>query len=221
MWGFLIVLAPAIVHAGTITIDYSGTIRNAITVGGSSIPVGSSFSGQLSYDSPQTGTVTSFQQGTQSVFTFNSLTLTIGGQTVTEDAGQLGLYNDVNPPNGVPVGDSFYTFVPGIPNNAPNPSTGTIDGVTPNYIYLGFVDPTGNAFSGPGLPQSLTLSQFKAAFIGINYGPLGAGNKTTINAITSLGVTSSVPEPSSLSLLALGLLGASAVGLRRAARRSL
>jgi hypothetical protein len=68
------------------------------------------------------------------VFSFNSLTLTIGGQTVSEGRGQLGLYDNVTPPHGVPVGDSFYTYVPGIPNNAPNPSSGSIDGVTPNYI---------------------------------------------------------------------------------------
>ncbi len=130
---------PDVSHAGTVVLDFSGQTDAAVTVGGNSIPSGSVFQGQLSYDAPQTAAVTSFYGGTQSVFSFNSLTWTIGGQTVSEGPGQLGLYNNVTPPNGVPVGDSFYTFVPGISNNAPNPSTGSIDGVAPNYIYLGFV----------------------------------------------------------------------------------
>jgi hypothetical protein len=153
--------------------------------------------------------ITSFFGGTQSIFTFDSLNWTIGGQTVTETAGQIGLYNDVvSSPSGVPNGDSFYTFVPGIPNNTPPPPTGSIDGVVPNFIYLGLVDPSGSAFSSPALPQSLNLAEFspspKEAFLGVNYGPLGTGNIDKVFPLSSL-ISSVVPEPGSALLLAIGM----------------
>src|SRR5208337_1137055 len=97
--GLLVVLCPNSSHAGMVIVNYSGHLTSAITVAGSSIPNGSLFAGQLSYDFPQSGVITSFFGGTQSVFSLSSLTWTINGQTVTESSGQLGLYNDVNPPN--------------------------------------------------------------------------------------------------------------------------
>ena len=190
--------------AKAITYHFTGATDIAITEGSNTIPSGTPFSGTFSYDLGQVGTVTPFQGGTQSVFTFNFLTLTIAGQTVTTGAGSLGLYNNVTTsPSGVPNGDSLFTFVPGIPNNTPNPSSGTINGITPNFIYLGFVDPTGTAFSGSGLPTNLQLAQFSDAFLGLNYGPLGAGDIDTVHPLSTLTV-SGIPDSGSTFLLALG-----------------
>ena len=124
--GMLMLLWSAPLYADTLALNYAGSTTFPISAGGSMIPAGSDFTGVLSYEAPQSGVITSFAGGTQSVFSFNSLTLTIGGQTVSASAGQLGLYNDVNPSSGVPVGDSLYTFVPGIPGNGPGPSSGSI-----------------------------------------------------------------------------------------------
>src|SRR6266851_1547800 len=201
--GLLVMLCSSPLHAGPITYVYTGVLNSAITVGTNIIPNGSPFSGLLSYDVPQTGVVTPFYGGTQSVFGFNSLTLTIDGQTVVEGPGNLSLYNNVNPPSGVPAGDSFYTFVPG-ENIGPGPSSGSIDGVSPDFFYLGFVDPSSQAFSGSGLPQSLTLSEFSSAFVGIDYGPLGTGNTDTIFLLSSL-KPASTPEPPTLTIVAIGL----------------
>lgn len=200
----LLVAASSMAAAGNITVTFSGTTSLPI----STIPQGTAFTGKLVYSYPQTATITSFYGGTQSEFTFDSLSMTMNGQSVSTGAGSLGLYNDVTPPNGVPVGDSFYTFVPGIPNNSPNPSTGSIDGVTPNFIYLGFVDKTGAVFSGPGLPGTLSLAAFSEVFLGIDYGPLGTGNTDTISPITSLSTSGSIatPEPGSSLLIATGLM---------------
>jgi hypothetical protein len=49
--------------AGTLTPDYSGQLTDDIVDGASTIPSGSPFSGQLTYDVPQTG-ATPFFQGT-------------------------------------------------------------------------------------------------------------------------------------------------------------
>ena len=209
-FGMLMLLWSAPLYADTLAFSFSGVTTFTISAGSNTIPAGSSFTGVLSYETPQSGMVTSFAGGTQSVFSFNSLTLTISGQTVSASAGQLGLYNDVNPSTGVPVGDSLYTFVPGIPGNGPGPSSGSIDGLIPNYIYLGLVDTSGAVFTSSDLPQTLTLSKFNEAFLGINYGPFGAGNTTTIFPLTSLSTvpnSQSVPEPASSILLGTGLLG--------------
>jgi hypothetical protein len=61
--GLLAMLCPNPSGAGTITYDFTGRLTSAITVGGNTIPDGSSFSGQLTYDYPQAGVVTSFYGG--------------------------------------------------------------------------------------------------------------------------------------------------------------
>ena len=118
----------------------------------------------------------------------------------------------------VPPGDSFYTFVPG-DNTGPGPSTGSIDGVRPDFFYLALVDLSGQAFSGSGLPQSLTLSDFSAAFVGIDYGPLGAGNTDTIFFLSSLN-TVSTPEPPTVTIVAIGLFTLAMAMLRTKRLRS-
>jgi len=200
--GVLMAVLSLPLQAGTIVYTFTGTTDIAITSGSNTIPVGTPFSGTLSYDFPQTGTVSSFFGGTQSVFQFNSLTLIMNGQTVLEPAGNLVLYDNVTPPKGVPVGDSLYTFLPGTP--VP-PSTGSINGIAPNFIYLGFVDTSGAVFSGPALPQTLDLANFSSAFLGFNYGPLGTGNTDTIHPLKTLSGSTAVPEPSALVLLGSAL----------------
>jgi hypothetical protein len=54
------------------------------------------------------------------------------------------------------------------------------------------------------LPQNLTLSEFPQAFLGVNYGSLGAGNVDSVFPLLTL---SSVPEPQSVILLVIGILG--------------
>ena len=197
----VLLLAVTPLTLANVVINFSGALV------GSPMCCGT-FTGQLAYAYPQAGTTTAFYGGTQTVFTFSSLYVTIGAQTISEMPGNLALYNDVVPPNGVPVGDSFYTFVPGIPNNAPGHSTGTAGGITPNYVYLGFVSNSGKAFSGTALPRTIDLGAFSEAFLGVNYGPLGAGNTTFIVPITSLTASTPgevVPEPVTPALCAASL----------------
>jgi hypothetical protein len=210
--GLLLVASPAAIHAGVVVYEYSGVLDSPL----GSNPVGTPFSGQFAYDTPQAGTTTPFFGGTQTVFGYSVLTLTIGGQTVTDGPGALTLYDNVTPPNGVPVGDSLYTFLPPS-GTGPAPSTGSFPGVTPNSIYLGLPDPSGTVISGPSLPTNLSLSSFFEPFVGVNYGPLGAGDTTVVFPLLSLGQTpASVPEPMSICLLTAGLFaGAVGMGVRR------
>lgn len=199
--------------AANIVLKFSGT--TSVTMDG--VPAGTPFTGTFAYDpgaSAPLGDVP-FYGGTKTVYqdAYHALTLTIGANTVRETVpGVITLYDNVNPPSGVPVGDSMYTFTPG--GGLPNPSTGSFVGLTPNFIYLGFVDHTGSAFAGPSLPSTLHLGSFTSVFVGVNFHPYGAGNTTVISSITSL---TPVPEPAAWALMAAGLatLGL-VVGRRRA-----
>jgi hypothetical protein len=52
-------------------------------------------------------------------------------------------------------------------------------------MYLGFSDPTGTVFNGTSLPGALNTAAFQESFLGIDYGPFGAGNTDTISFVTN------------------------------------
>lgn len=192
--------------------DFTGTTSVAMD----GVAAGTPFSGSFVYDRNALAPLgdVAFYGGTRTIYesAYSALTMTIGGHTVQETVpGVITVYNNVTPPNGVPVGDSMYTFTPG--NGNPNPSTGSFTGLTPNFIYLGFVDTKGSAFSGSSLPSTLDLNSFTSAFIGVNFHPYGSGNTTTISNLKTL--TSPIPEPSTNALAIAGLCVLAFVARRR------
>lgn len=207
-------LASAGAQAAPVSYAFSGV--TSTTMGG--VVAHTSFTGTFTYDAAATGVISSYYSGTQAIFdnAYSSLTLSIGGNTVSSTVpGDLTLYNSVSPPHSIPVGDSLYTFQP-LDGGGPNPSTGSFTGLTPNYIYLGFVDIGGTAFnSGSALPTSLNLSDFDSVFVGINYGPFGAGNTTTISSLLTLTPTAPVPEPETYALMLAGLAAVSLAARRK------
>lgn len=198
-------------QATATTVTFSGV--TSMAMGG--LAAGTPFTGALTYDpmAQSTGD-TPYYNGTRTLYPsgFSQLAVTIGGQTVTEGApGTIALFNNVQPPNSIPVGDSLYTFDP-LNGHGPNPSSGSFAGLTPNYIYLGFVDNAGKAFSNAQLPMSLAELPFNEAFLGVNFGPMGAGNTTAISFIS---LSSAVPEPSVVLYTSIGLLGLTGLARRR------
>lgn len=217
--------ATGTAHASAVTYNFSG-----VTYSMGAIAAGTAFTGTFSWDPAAAGVTTSYHNGTQTLFSnaYSALTMTIGGQTVTEGApGTMALYNNlnVNPAVSIPNGDSLYTFNP-LNGQGPLASSGSFTGLTPNYLYLGFVDGSGKVFSGTSLPSSLSLSSFGVlslpsfgvAFIGIDYGPMGAGNTNSIALLTSLTPVAAVPEPGEWALMlgGLGLMGFIAVRRKQA-----
>jgi hypothetical protein len=194
-------------QAAPVSYTFAGTLSYALST---TLPIGTAFTGTFSYDQSVIGTTTSFYGGTQTLFSnaLSALTMTIGVETVTQTIlpGTMALYNGVNPPGGIPVGDSLYTFNP-LSGTLPPASTGSFAGFTPNAIYLGFVDPNGTAFTGTStsvsLPASLSLSSFNvvAPFIGVNFGGPGPGYTSTVSTLTSL------TSDWMMMLAGLGLMG--------------
>ncbi|MEW5786509.1 MAG: PEP-CTERM sorting domain-containing protein [Pseudomonadota bacterium] len=204
--------------AGATIVTYEFSGLTSMAMGG--VAANTAFTGSFTYDTGVAAQSTAYNGGTQNIFdnAYSALTLTIGGNTVSSTVpGDLALYDSVNPPHSIPVGDSLYTFQP-LSGGGPLASTGSFAGLTPNYIYLGFVDVGGTVFSSGGsLPGNLNLADFDSAFIGINYGPFGAGNTTTISSLRTLQLTAAVPEPESYALMLAGLAMISLAARRRRA----
>lgn len=184
-----------------VTGSFSGSTDIALVENGTTIPAGTPFTGTFSYDPNQVGATTPFRGGTQTLYSFNSLTATINGQTVSSGAGSALLFNDVTmSTTGIPNGDSFFLNIAS-GGSSPVPSSGSFGGVVPDFLYLDLDDSTGTAFAGTQLPSVLNLSAFTSTALGIDYGPLGAGNVSTIHPLSAL----SVPEAETLPAILAGL----------------
>jgi len=194
-------LAALSFTAAATTITFSGYTNPIGT-----IPANTPFTGTFTYNPAATGVTTSYNGGTETLYSnaYTGLTLTIGGSTVRETVpGSIALFNNVTTAGGVSTGDTLLSFNPFGPLGAAlNPSTGTFTSysLTPDYIYLALDDTTGAAFSGTQLPSILTLAEFNSALVGIDYGPLGAGNTDVISNLSSL---NTVPDRSSTTWLLL------------------
>jgi hypothetical protein len=212
----LFVLAPlflttaSVASAAPVSYQFAGTtsstmsVNNGTSVG--SVPAGTPFSGTLAFDSAQTATPVAFSGGTKATYSFSSMSLTMGSETVSWGPGKIDVYNNLtSTSNGYPLGDSLYANINGV---APS---GTLMGAQFNWIFLGLVDNSGAAFSSAALPANLSLGSFNSAFIEFNYGtrgtPFGAGNTSTIQFLSSLS-TSGGSSPISFSpTLPSGVVG--------------
>jgi hypothetical protein len=186
-------------NAALVTLHFNGTTNQM-----GSIVAGTPFTGVFSYDSSVAGVTSPYYGGSQNLFAnaYRQLSVTIGGRTVSASApGTIALYNNVSPPRSIPAGDSLYSFNP--LGGGPSHSSGSFAGMSPNFIYIAFVNYNGGAFGGNTLPSSLNASSFDSAFVGFNYGPFGAGNTTTIADIASSAALA-VPEPEEWAMMLAG-----------------
>jgi hypothetical protein len=206
-------------HAAPVTYQFTGAtlapmnVNNGTSIGG--LPAGTPYSGTLTFDDAQTVTPIAFYGGTHSTFAFSNLTLTVGTTTVSEGPGKIDLYDNVNPPNGIPPGDTLLVNTSGIQSEIATLS-GPINGAQFNYVYLSLVDGTGTAFTDPAhLPSNLNFASFGTTkLLGFNYGtqgiPYGAGNTTTISFLSSLsktGSTVTIPPTLTTTSLPNGIVG--------------
>lgn len=179
--------------ATTTNIGFSGTIANGLTVNDGitpgSIAAGSPYTGSFTYDAAQTAAYVAFGGGTRTVYTFTSLSFTIGGSTATSGPGVIDVFDNLTTTVGYPSGDSVYVnFTNGTTGTGVAPGS-TLAGLDFNWMGLAFLDPTGSAITNGALPTSFSAAAFPTMFSEFNFGtlgqPWGAGNTSTVETLTT------------------------------------
>jgi hypothetical protein len=97
----------------------------------------------------------------------------------------------------------------------------SVDGISLAGVrtLFGLIDPARAAFPGAALPDSLDPADFAAGVLELNvFDPTSGTTKTLFSGtIDGLG-TAAVPEPVSLAMAGLGILGVSGLAIRRKRR---
>ena len=203
-----LILASALQTAlGAVTYYFNGNLADAI----GSVPSGTSFSGSFDYEFPQP--LNPNPQSNPQVpsvrgdYIPTSISVTVGSEkiTFTDNNKYINIYNKTPSTivNGLSAGgfpsDDFHIYFQG---------SGSLGGMAVDQLQLYMGDASGLVFSDLNLVgDTMRLSQFGTGYFYIrSYS--GSQPYTEIRS----NLTSLVPEPSSLSLLALGVV---VVALRR------
>ena len=185
---------------GPVSVSFAGTTTSTMSVNDGtnvgSIPAGTPYTGAIAYDGSQAPAPVSYGGGTHTVYSFASLSFTIGGSTATSGPGTIDVYDNLTNAQGYPNGDSVYVNFAGV---AP---TGLLAGAEFNWMGVALLDPSGTAVTGGALPATLAIASFPTHFTEFNFGTAGtrwgAGNTSMSQGLTSLG-TDTVAPPSPIS----------------------
>ena len=180
------------VTSHAVTQYFEGTLQQNL----SQYPAGTTFNGSFSYEYPQTAYELDLTFGSYSRFNANSISVSFGSENI----------NFIKDPNIGPYGIFMNeaVFQVGISGEA------FLGNWQVTFIVIA-LNSLGSPFPVQGeLPVELNLDLFEYKDIGF-YGVDSSQN----NIIATGTITSLVPEPSALSLLAVGLSGLALVRRRR------
>ena len=209
----LIILLPTMALADLITIQASGTTDII-----SQIPALNGLLGKnLSLTAVYSDTATDTNVGDPSRGEYDagliSFSATLDGQTVAS-----GLFPSLFVGNDLGGPTFFDEFTVGSQGAGLNVSFPGLGPYTSAIVNMRLSDSTQSVFSDDSLPTSLNLADFDLAFIAVLLFPQTNDFNTRVDAtITSLTVTvvPEVPEPTTLALACLGLVGVACVRRRR------
>jgi hypothetical protein len=217
LFAFLVLTAITLLKSSAYAVNYAFAGNLDSKVG--TISIGTSFTGSFSYSHPQALTET--HGSNYSIYPVMSghFSLTIGSETVSIngiDSGSITMYNKwtVLPPDS-PVGaelgvDSFQILFEG---PAFLQEHGFFGGRKVFGLGITLSDASGNVFPDTGLAGGgMRLDQFTSTRLLVKFEDNPSGWWRSGGGI----VTSLIPEPSSLSLLALGGLAIAFNRRRRA-----
>jgi PEP-CTERM motif len=181
-------------NGSVLTFSLSGTISAANEIPG--VAVGDSFTGSIIYD---TNTPTS-------------------GPPIQEGVGTKQFYQstDLASPNLLELtinGTTFSTSTPAVSlfvQNGTNNQLADVFGIVGGQLSFALSDGTATTFSNTALPTSLDLSKFSESDVEFGNSDVDGFEAQITNFQQII-----VPEPSTLTLLALGVVGLAAARRRR------
>lgn len=202
----VMVLSAGSARAALVTYNFSGLMNENFTLSPTTVfgtvPLNAPFTSTFTYDDSQPT-----PNGATSEASYNliSISITIGAETATGAGGTLEVYDKV----GGYVDDLIEAYS--------NSITGTLGGINPTALSVDLQNINGGVLSGPAIPgPGLPFSDFtpgNATFVELDYFP---GNPSSnVFARGEIGATLSVPEPASLSLVALTCVAGFSRRLRR------
>jgi hypothetical protein len=201
-------VGPTVVKASLVTVNFSGTVTSIDDPSGyiTGAKIGDTFSGTVVYDTSlapdvpgaNPETYTYLHTTTPPFATPLGITVTLDGHTFASDGAGLMQITVQNDLAGKPFPDVFGAV-----------ADVSLGGGTHTLAGFALGDSTGKALSSTALPTGIDLSQWTV-------GDFNLTNPTSATNIFAGTVNlNSVPEPASVMLLSLGMLGAVAARLRR------
>jgi hypothetical protein len=188
--------------AGTVTVDFSGTIASVFNPGNTEVAVGDSISGSFAYSTAQSGS--------GGLYTFTGSPLVHSFSFTVSDSGGNQLFTDYYTGNftayyaiSVIYGYTSNPLYPGVNGTELNITGDTLymqgHGISPGFD-LTYFNP-GNIGTSPSnpLPDSTVIKNFVSNKAFLVWGDPG------VQSFTADFGFQSVPEPSSLLLAILGL----------------
>lgn len=195
--GLLLIVPSKSIFAVPITINFSGTVNSVSGSLGGTFSGGQTLTGSYTFDSSigaRAGSTSSF-----AVFdALQSLSFSIGGYSASSSSSsEIQVDNDP----GLPFNDRYAV----VSRASQGLSGSTVGGFALDAFAFRLDDSTNSVFSDALiLPTSLALSSFDSTAFFLFFNDF---SEVVSGTITGLSTVSQVPEPSSLALLLLGLVG--------------
>lgn len=203
-----LLISAVTVHATEITFDFAGYVYLVDNSIAGTIPLGSAITGSYTFESNTVGQ--SFAPGgvLDPSITYYPGALTAFNATIGEYSLGLGGQNRIFVINNSADGLDRYLV------ELLQPSGPNINGLPIHDFFLGFDDRSASILSNGMLPLSAALVQSFPSHAGaLDFvDGIAPANRATFS-ITS--ITQHVPEPSSIALMALGMIGLTGLLARR------
>lgn len=213
--GLLSVTAPIKdAKAILVSTSYEATVNIATGAGGANPAAFEAFLGEniradIAFENDVTLNPDSNLSVDRGMFNLDSITIYFGGNSYSGTGGTVEVRNGVSS-----VATDLIVFSADAQISGQSVSGPTIDGITPIAVSVQFRDSTNSIFgddslpSFPPNPNDFDLSFISVVFSdGVSFGQVVAQNGISV-----------VPEPGTLSLLGIGLLGLSAMRRRGSER---